>query len=474
MAFWLLLAIAAATAAPAAADPFPQVTAQNAGVHQPAIDALNHHFEGVFEGTGCEDGLCPSEPLERWEMAVWLVRVLDPAEPPVPRTSRFHDILDDTWWAAHTERLAELAITRGCAAGPPRYCPYDHVTRGQMATFLARAFDLPWAPVAGFADVPATGAHSADIDILAGAGVTAGCATRPARYCPQEPVTRAQMATFLARVTGIVETPKPQPPTYAAIAAGGFHTCAINGSGSIECWGNNEDGQTSPPPGAYTAIAAGGFHTCAINGGGSIECWGYDADGQASPPSGPYTAISAGGFHTCALDTVGSIECWGNKNWNQATPTPGSYTAITAGWQHTCAIDTVGGIECWGNNNWNQATPTPGSYTAIAAGGFHTCGIATDRRIECWGSDDRDQATPPPGSYTTITAGWQHTCALDTGGSIECWGDDSIRQTSPPSGSHTSITAGAFHTCALATTKTAACWGNNENGQTITPRRATE
>ena len=46
----------------------------------PALEALD--AQGVLAGTGCGDGLlCPGEPIARWEMAIWLVRVLDGSDP---------------------------------------------------------------------------------------------------------------------------------------------------------------------------------------------------------------------------------------------------------------------------------------------------------------------------------------------------------------------------------------------------------
>ena len=202
---------------PAGSDDVPGTgtVSDDAGVHQAAIDAVRDRYEGLFDGTGCDDrsgGLCPSEPLQRWEMAVWLVRILDEEGPPEPETVHFDDIDDGIWWAAYTQRLAELGITSGCATQPARYCPQDSVTRAQMATFLVRAFDLPPGPVAGFSDVAATNVHAANINALAQAGITSGCATQPARYCPQDSVTRAQMATFIARATGIIDTPNPHQP----------------------------------------------------------------------------------------------------------------------------------------------------------------------------------------------------------------------------------------------------------------------
>ena len=167
---------------------------------------------GVFDGTDCSSGrFCPDEPLPRWIMAVWLVRVLDGREPAPAGASRFADVDAGEWWAAHTERFAMLGVTKGCAITPQnRYCPYDSVDRGQMAAFLVRGFDLASASPAGFADTAGSYFES-DIDSLAAAGVTAGCdAGPPARYCPSGAVTRAQMAVFIHRALN------PQAPSAGA------------------------------------------------------------------------------------------------------------------------------------------------------------------------------------------------------------------------------------------------------------------
>ena len=171
-----------------------------AGSHRAGIENLAGM--GVLEGTECAEGeFCPTDPLKRWVMAVWLVRVLDGADP-VGSGSRFSDVDADTWWAPFVERLAVLGVTAGCATDPDRYCPDDSVTRAQMATFLTRAFDLESAPSFGFVDTEGN-THAVRIDALAAAGVTVGCATDPDRYCPDDSVTRAQMATFLTRALGI-------------------------------------------------------------------------------------------------------------------------------------------------------------------------------------------------------------------------------------------------------------------------------
>ena len=91
-------------------------------------------------------------------------------------------------------------IAHGC--NPPlntRFCPDRTVARGEMAAFLNRAVGLPDSDPAGFTDV-ADSVFTADIDRLAAAGITKGC-NPPVNtlFCPDQYVTRAQMATFLFR-----------------------------------------------------------------------------------------------------------------------------------------------------------------------------------------------------------------------------------------------------------------------------------
>ena len=179
-------------------------------VHAPAVEALAS--EGVFEDTECGPGLfCPGEPILRWEMAVWLVRVLDGgAEPEAVDSSRFADVDAGVWWAPYVERFAELEVTRGCDTDPLRYCPEEAVNRAQMASFLVRAFSLGAGPPAGFSRCQGSGGtHSANIDALAVSGVTRGCTDT--MFCPGRDTTRAQMATFLHRARNVDDLPGRVP-----------------------------------------------------------------------------------------------------------------------------------------------------------------------------------------------------------------------------------------------------------------------
>ena len=196
----LLNAAANYTYGPAASEQarFADVTG---GPHAEALQALAER--GILDGTECgADRVCPDEPIKRRTVAVWLVRAVDGEDPPAVGGTGFEDVDGEAWWMPYVERLAILRITKGCAAEPLRYCPDDPVTRGQMASFLMRSFGLEPAPPAGFRDTVGV-SHVEAIDALYAAGVTVGCDTNPLRYCPVQPVTRAQMATFIARALGL-------------------------------------------------------------------------------------------------------------------------------------------------------------------------------------------------------------------------------------------------------------------------------
>ena len=111
---------------------------------------------------------------------------------------------DDSEFEDDIEAIAAAGITRGC--NPPvndRFCPTDPVTRGQMAAFLARGLDLAPSGLDRFVDDDSS-VFEADIQALALAGITRGC-NPPAndRFCPTDPVTRGQMAAFLVRGLGL-------------------------------------------------------------------------------------------------------------------------------------------------------------------------------------------------------------------------------------------------------------------------------
>ena len=116
-----------------------------------------------------------------------------------------HQFVNEIAW------LAEEGITQGCAAHS--YCPSNPVTRAQMASFLARALDLETPRQrAGFTDVGATSVHAANIEALFAAHITTGCKQEPLQYCPNRPITRAQMAAFLHRARHLIAAARTPAP----------------------------------------------------------------------------------------------------------------------------------------------------------------------------------------------------------------------------------------------------------------------
>ena len=165
---------------------------------------------GVFDGTECAEAmLCPGEPIDRKTMAVWIVRALDGQDPAETADSRFSDVDADSFHGPFIERMADLEVTAGCGDGTG-FCPDGTVTRDQMAVFLTRAFELDPGPDPGFSDVAADAWYYNGVAALAASNITAGCGDGTT-FCPRRHTTRAQMATFLARATGLVELPTTTP-----------------------------------------------------------------------------------------------------------------------------------------------------------------------------------------------------------------------------------------------------------------------
>lgn len=112
----------------------------------------------------------------------------------------FGDVQTDHRFAEAIAWMAAQGISRGCEDGS-KFCPDDPVSRGQVASFLARAFKLTAG--AGddlFADDDGS-VHEANIDALATAQITFGCTATT--FCPTRDVTRAQFASLLVRATGM-------------------------------------------------------------------------------------------------------------------------------------------------------------------------------------------------------------------------------------------------------------------------------
>jgi len=231
------------------------------------------------------------------------------------------------------------------------------------------------------------------------------------------------------------------------------HTCGVAVDGTAWCWGADDGGQlgtastlttcyndypcsATPVPVAgaarFAAITAGGIHTCALTVDGTAYCWGNNTWGQLGDSSTvsreqpmpvhgapPLANIVAGADYTCGLTSAGAAFCWGHNHTGQLgigaqDSVPHTMPASVAGnvsltsldaAQRTCALTPAGGAYCWGGG---VTVPTPvagslvfrslgvGPGSAVALPLFGptsvACGIATDGRGYCWAQSE----TPSP------------------------------------------------------------------------------
>lgn len=152
---------------------------------------------GVALGDGMGNFM-PDQPVTREQMAAFIIRALGDFNPPTPTMQRFLDVLPENQFYAFIDEMAALNITLGCNEN--LYCPTDPVTREQMAAFVIRALQElvpPTPPSQRFGDVPPSNLFYNFIDRLWVRGITFGC--NPSVFCPTGLVTRGQMAAFLVR-----------------------------------------------------------------------------------------------------------------------------------------------------------------------------------------------------------------------------------------------------------------------------------
>jgi alpha-tubulin suppressor-like RCC1 family protein len=183
--------------------------------------------------------------------------------------------------------------------------------------------------------------------------------------------------------------------TFKMISAGIRNTCGISTSGAAYCWGGiggtgSPRGGADPPnafvpmpvPGrlVFKEISAGYFFICGVTTSGTVYCWGNNEDGQLGngadkdsdvpvPVSGRLTfkSVSAAlGGHACGITTSGAAYCWGLNNFGQL----GNGTKKDS----RVPVAVSGGL----------------SFVSISAGHFHTCGVTTDGATFCWGAEGMD------------------------------------------------------------------------------------
>jgi alpha-tubulin suppressor-like RCC1 family protein len=253
-----------------------------------------------------------------------------------------------------------------------------------------------------------------------------------------------------------------------AVAAGGFHSLALDSFGTVWGWGFNQSGQvgvSSGPvnvpvrntplfaqlhqqPGApvITAIAAGSNHSLALDSRGVVWAWGDNSSGQlgigsfplgtppfiATPVTFPetvkVTAIAAGGRHTLAIDSNGTLWTWGFNQFGQLGlssfddhfntpqklihfPANTRIVAIAGGSSHSLALDSIGRVWAFGRNLVGQL----GNNTFIDSHGPSKVAFPA--------------GTP---KAIGISAGGAHSLAIDSQHRLWAWGLNSNGQLGNP------------------------------------------
>ena len=333
------------------------------------------------------------------------------------------------------------------------------------------------------------------------------------------------------------------------LQAGTDFACARRVDGTVMCWGFNDSyGQlgtgamvSSSTPVLVTgmsdtvSLSVGQIHACAAHATGSVSCWGYNqdrelGDGTKNNTSTPVTvlqlsdatSVSVGSSFSCAIRKDGTVSCWGDDTSGQlgdglmATRSqPAPVTGVANAMQlasadsTTCALVKGGDVYCWGANDAGQAgvaspmqvlTPLKvaglSGVTAIAAGSNanHFCAVESSGAVQCWGQGNNGQLgngdtnnSSTPVNVTSVndavgvTGGSGFTCATRKSGAVNCWGQNNWRQlgvgdTSPPAGTTTPLPvngisnavlagAGNAFVCAVQSAgNNVSCWGSNYSG----------
>ena len=475
---------AGASLSPAASDGFSDVPASDVFY----ADIVWLAASGITKGCNppANTKFCPSAPVTRAQMATFLVRALG--------LKAGKESFKDTKGNVHAADIAALAaagITKGC--NPPkndRFCPDQPVTRAQMATFLARALNLKSAK-SGFSDTKGN-VHAADIAALAAAGITKGCnPPKNDRFCPDDRVSRGQMAAFLRRA--LDGSNKPNDGSKSG-AKSGSKAGSKAGSGS----GGSKTGSPKPPSspqGKATDLAVDANMTCAVFENPGVWCWGENSPlGFGPRPSPTFVKGSenlksidmTGGTTLCGVNTEKAAYCWGYNFYGQVgngkTIADGAqyewikapsavvgghkFVQVEAGYDASCGIDTAGVAWCWGSNA-NGARGDGDPESAIRPGLHKVAGGH---------------------KFRSISVGGSHACAIKSEGSsaagpVYCWGTGAVGQVgdganewSNPSpvpvakvGGKTlkfkSVSAGGLSTCGITDAGVAYCWGRNNFGQ---------
>ena len=206
---------------------------------------------------------------------------------------------------------------------------------------------------------------------------------------------------------------------WCQVSAGSSHTLAIRTNCTLWTWGDNASGKlgdnsvvnkSSPVLvvggfADWVSVSAGGDHTVAVRGNGTLWAWGNNTTGKL----GDNTAVSK----SSPVSVVGGFTDW---------------CQVSAGYQHTAAVRSNGTLWAWGCNNCGQLgdnTIVSKSSPVSVVGGFtdwcqvsatfanHNIALRMDGTLWSWGCNSNGQLgsgtivnRSSPGGVPGNISGW--------------------------------------------------------------------
>lgn len=324
-----------------------------------------------------------------------------------------------------------------------------------------------------------------------------------------------------------VPVPGLDPDTrFVAVAAGSGHSCALDETGGVWCWGSNSYRQLGHSDLSRSAsrifelrmpgkLALGRDHSCALDGEGTLFCWGLNAsrqtgvpvaDGPTPPVAGPPATVdrptkvpildelvdvAAGDTHTCAVGKTGRVFCWGaNAEGQSGEPSrarvdqpfelPMKARAIVARFSGSCAVTPERGLVCWGaapitDNPAHQLTPaavklpTDFKVVALSHAGDLVAALGADGRIQWWGATFIGGFTGQPRAYPgmfpppiTAISVSRGNLCVVGAGAAHCRTPVAM---APLPTEVATVATSNNHACALKLDGTVWCWGSNYSGE---------
>lgn len=431
---------------------------------------------------------------------------------------------------------------------------------GDDATLAAKSTSVAVSGIAGATDVAAHSEHACAV--LTGGAVR--CWGRN-DFGQIGDGSQTHRATPVA-VVGL--------PAAVAVTTSSSHSCAILAEANrrIVCWGANDFGQlgddsevalrtTAGSPSMYSvydglnevrdarAVVSSHKSSCALLGSGRVQCWGSNQNGelgQATSASFSRLSVvvdglndatsiagsSSSGRTFCVTRAGSSPECWGlgtayrrgdglSTAGSNAVPVRGAVVGVpnaeSIGLSHGAgfAILPNGGVRSWGQNYGGVvgdgasiatdvsataaralAGPMSSVYDAVAitTGTASACTLRRDGRVQCWGygahgrlgngsTTNRTSAQDVLG-ITNATALDSHAygaCTLLATGKVMCWGLNYFNMISGSTAVTTNVSSpqeivglpsdvvqvdtGSYHVCARTAGGDVWCWGRNDRGQ---------